>query len=92
MEILADFHCVKSVQIRSFCSSVFGYFSCSVSFYGVNFRIQSEYTKIRTRKNFVFGQILRSVSFLDIKICRKNGKLITCAYGKATFSRVFTNY
>ena len=50
-------HCVKSVQIRSFFWSVF---SC----------IQSEYRKIRTRKNSVFGRflrsgILRTVSIID---------------------------
>ena len=28
--------------------------------YGVNFRIQSEYRKIRTRKNSVFGHFSRS--------------------------------
>ena len=37
-----DYHCVKSVQIRSFFWSVFS-------------RIQSECGKIRTRKNSVFG-------------------------------------
>ena len=40
-------HCVKSVRIRSFFWSVF---SC----------IQSEYRKIRTRKNSVFGHFSRS--------------------------------
>ena len=42
-----DIHCVKSVQIRSFFWSVF---SC----------IRTEYGKIRTRKNSVFGHFLRS--------------------------------
>ena len=40
-------HCVKSVQIRSFFWSVFSL-------------IQSKYTKIRTRKNCVFGHFSRS--------------------------------
>ena len=40
-------HCVKSVQIRSFCWSVFSL-------------IQSEYGEIRTRKNSVFGHFSRS--------------------------------
>ena len=43
-------HCVKSVQIRSYFWFVF---SC----------IQSEYRKIRTRKNFVFGHFSRSGFF-----------------------------
>ena len=45
-----NFHCVKSVQIRSFLWLVF---SC----------IQSEYRKVRTRKNSVFGHFSRSVQW-----------------------------
>ena len=33
-----------------------------------------------------------SLSFLDVKICRKNGKFVTNVYRKPTFSAVFTNY
>ena len=33
-----------------------------------------------------------SASFLDVKICRKNGKFVTSVYRKPTFSGVFTNY
>ena len=47
------FRCVKSVQIRSFFWSVF---SC----------IQSEYRKIPTRKNCVFGLFSRSVAFTSL--------------------------
>ena len=32
------------------------------------------------------------LSFLDFKICRKNGKFVTRVYRKPTFSGVFTNY
>ena len=32
------------------------------------------------------------LSFLDVKICRKNGKFVTSVYRKPTFSGVFTNY
>ena len=42
------FHCVKSVQIRSFFWSVF---SC----------IRTEYSKKRTRKNSLLGNFSRSV-------------------------------
>ena len=42
-----DQHCMKSVEILSYFLSVF---SC----------IQSEYKKIRTRNNFVFGHVSRS--------------------------------
>ena len=44
--ISLDIHCVKSVQIWSF--------------YGVNLCIQSEYRKIWTRENSVFGHFSRS--------------------------------
>ena len=33
-----------------------------------------------------------SLSFLDVKACRKNGKFVTSVYRKPTFSGVFTNY
>ena len=33
-----------------------------------------------------------SLSFLDVKICRKKGKFVTSVYKKPTFSGVFTNY
>ena len=33
-----------------------------------------------------------SLSFVDVKICRKNGKFVTRVYRKPTFSGVFTNY
>ena len=47
-------HCMKSVQIRSYFWSVF---SCILTEYGeiASLRIQSEYRKIRTRNNYVFG-------------------------------------
>ena len=44
------YHCMKSVQIRIYFWSVFPY-------------IQSEYSKIRTRNNSVFGHFLRGVSY-----------------------------
>ena len=54
---------MESVQIRSFFWSVF---SCIwTEIYGVNLRIQSEYRKIRTRKNSVFGHFSRSVTFIN---------------------------
>ena len=45
--------CMKSVQIRNFFWSLF---FCMQTEYSVNFHIQSEYRKMRTRKNSVFGQ------------------------------------
>ena len=49
---LEKMHCVKSVQIRSFFLSLF---SC----------IQSEYRKIQTRKNSLYGHFSRS----DMYVC-----------------------
>ena len=50
-----DIHCVKSDQIRSFFQPVF---SCN----------RTEYTKIRTRKNSLFGH-LESFSLFPTTIC-----------------------
>ena len=59
-------HCVKSVQIRSYFWSVF---SCIWIEY-VNLRIQSEYRKIWTRNNCVFGHFSRSVYLIQFScIC-----------------------
>ena len=33
-----------------------------------------------------------SLSFLDVKICSKNGKFVTSVYRRPAFSGVFTNY
>ena len=35
---------------------------------------------------------VRSISFLEVKICRKNGKFLTSVFRKPTLSEVFTNY
>ena len=48
------YHCVKSAQIRSYFWSVFS-------------SIQSEYRKLRTRNNSVFGHFSRSVYILNFK-------------------------
>ena len=53
-------HCVKSVQIRRFFWSVSSsirieYGDLNTDIHEVNLRIQSEYRKIQTRKNSVFG-------------------------------------
>ena len=56
-EIFLILHCVKSVQVRSYCWFVF---SCIRT---EPLRIQSEYRKIRTRNNSLFGHFSCSVSF-----------------------------
>ena len=47
-------------------------FGLNTEIYGVNLRIQSEYRKIQTRKNYVFGHFSRSVKFSTFisKICK----------------------
>ena len=59
MEGFFERHCVKSVQIRIYFWSVF---SCIWTEYGEiwSLRIQSEYRKIWTRNNSVFGHFSRS--------------------------------
>ena len=62
------FHCVKSVQIRSYSWSVF---SCIRTAYGglpLNLRIQSKYRKIWTRNSSVFGGFSSSVHVAKNKI------------------------
>ena len=68
-----DLHCVKNVQITSFFWSVFSHIWAesreiqSISAFGLNperyevsLRIHSEYGKLQTRKNSVFGHISHS--------------------------------
>ena len=44
-----SFHCVKSVQIRSFSGPHFPVFGLNTESYSVNLRIQYKYRKMRTR-------------------------------------------
>ena len=55
-------HCVKNFQMRSYFP-VFGLNTegLNMEIYGVNIRIQSEYRKIRTRNNSLFGHSSRSI-------------------------------
>ena len=57
--ICSDPFCVKSAQIRSYFWSVFSCIRSTIEIYGVNIHIQSEYRKIRTRNNYVFGHFSR---------------------------------
>ena len=52
--------CIRSVQIRSYFWSVFSCFGLNTEIYFVDLHIQSEYRKIRTRNNSVFGHFSRS--------------------------------
>ena len=60
--IIQQYHCVKSVQIRSLFWSVFPAFGLNTERCKVSLRIRFKCGKRRTRKNSVFGHISRSVS------------------------------
>ena len=51
----------KVFKYGDFSGPYFPAFGLNTKMYGVNLRIQSEYGKIRTRKNSVFGHFSRSV-------------------------------
>ena len=61
---LVDAQCVTSFRIRSFMFwSVFSRFGLNPDIYSVNLRIQSEYIKTSTRKNFKFEHFFYEVPF-----------------------------
>ena len=62
---------MKSVQIRCFSGPYFLVFGLNIEIYSVNLRIQSEYRKIRTRKNSIFGHFSHSdsVNFFRTSMC-----------------------
>ena len=47
--LISNFHCVKSVRIRSYSGPHFPAFGLNMERYSVSLRIQSEYGKMRTR-------------------------------------------
>ena len=49
-------------------------------------------SKDQNKNVIVEQENVGSLSFFEVKICRKNGKFITSVYIKPTFSGVFTNY
>ena len=51
----------KVSKYRVVSGPYFPVFGLNTEIYGINFRIQSEYRKIRTRNNSVFGHFSRSV-------------------------------
>ena len=57
----------KVSKYRVFSGLYFPVFGLNADIYGVNLRIQSEYRKIRTRKNSVCGRFLRSNCGNNIK-------------------------
>ena len=55
-------------KYRIFSGPYFSVFGLNTEIYGVNLGAQSEYRKIRTRKNSLFGHFSRSVEILAIII------------------------
>ena len=53
--------CEKCPKVEFFLVRIFPVFGLYTKIYGVNFRIQSEYGKVLTRKNSVFGYFSRNV-------------------------------
>ena len=66
IELTSSFesHCAKSVQIRIFFLSVFSCIRTDYEDLLVSFRIQSKNSKMRTRKNSVFGHFSCNVRIL----------------------------
>ena len=73
---------MKSVQIRSFFWSVFPVFGLNAVIYSVNLRIKSEYMKLRTRRNSVFGHFSHSDSCIKKEAYKKNRLDITRKHEK----------
>ena len=57
----------KVPKYRVFSAPYFPVFGLNTETYSVNRRIQSEYRKIRTKKNSVFGYFSRSVHIKNLK-------------------------
>ena len=68
---LVAYHCVKSVQIRSFSGPYFPVFGLNAEIYSVNLRIPSKCGKIRTRKTLYFGSFYAVYLFKFFKEKRK---------------------
>ena len=74
----------KVSEYGVFSSPYFSVFGLNTEIYGVNLRIHSEYRKIQTRKNSVFGFFSRSVgSSLCILHMYSLNLCITCVHCKS---------
>ena len=68
-------------------------FGLNTEIYRVNFQIQSEYRKIRTRKNSVFGHFLRSdIRRVDIKTSLKLIEKSNYSWCKTTWHQKIKTY
>ena len=79
----------KPSSYRRYVHDIFVLFESSESANSFREYMSSKHQNI----NFtVEKENVGSLSFLDVKICCKNGKFVTSVYRKPTFSGVFTNY
>ena len=67
----------KCPNTEFFSGPYFPVFGMNTEIYGVNLRIQSEYSKIQTRKNSVFGYFSRSHNNKQILILKPREHLAT---------------
>ena len=78
----------KPTFCRRYIDHIFVLFESSKSANSFHEYISSKHERI----NFTVEQEnVGSTSLLDVKICRKNGKIVTSVYRQPTFSGVFTN-
>ena len=66
--ILLVYAVCKVSKYGVFSGPYFPVFGLNTEIYGVNLRMQSEYRKIRIRKNSVFGHFSRSVSHIEFTL------------------------
>ena len=74
---------------RRYVDDIFVLFESSASVNSFLEHVSSKHQKISFT---VEKRNTGSLSVLDVKICRKNGKFVTSVYRKPTFSGFFTNY
>ena len=79
-----SFHCVKSVKYGVIPGPYFPVFGLYTDIYGVNIGIQSEYRKIWTRDNSVFGHFSR------IRENLYSRKRVKSSFSWNYFTRIFT--
>ena len=87
--VLHFWYCLKCVQIRSFSGLHFPIFGLNTGVYSVNFRIQSEYRKIWTRKTPCLDTFHAVLFSQESQIQQwKNYNNIKCFFG-GIFQRIY---
>ena len=86
----AYYHCVKTVQIRSFFWSVFPIFGLHTDIWRVNLHVQSEYRKIQNRKYSVSEHFSRSVQLQQSSQSINRSAPATCYKNVISFQFFFS--